>query len=266
MRSPSSSRTRSASSPAQLGAREPRLDLERSLAEALVARSRGRRARRSSCHSSARVVAHVARVAQPVGLLGVLADERVVADHDAVLRDARHLLHRGERRRRSDARRCGRRRRRSSRRRTGDARRARSTSGCMPGAGSTVTTFAPRLAQPPRDVAAAGRDVEHVHARGRLAPLDDEVEVVAGRVRRARRGTRSARSLQSVASSPPAPRPAARRRASSPRDGCSARRRRRGSAGPPRRSCRRAGRRSGTSTCRAGRAPRGSRARPRRSA
>ena len=31
-----------------------------------------------------RVVAHVARVAQPIGLLRGLADERVVADHDAM--------------------------------------------------------------------------------------------------------------------------------------------------------------------------------------
>ena len=37
----------------------------------------------------------------------------------------------------------------------------------------------PELAQPPRDVAAAGRDVECLDALGGLAPLDHEVEVGA---------------------------------------------------------------------------------------
>src|SRR5581483_8099652 len=41
------------------------------------------------------------------------------------------------------------------------------------------------LAQAPRDVAAPGRDVEDGDAGPGLAPGDDEVEVVAGRVDRA---------------------------------------------------------------------------------
>src|SRR5206468_3842075 len=39
--------------------------------------------------------------------------------------------------------------------------------------------LAARLAEPPGHVAAPGRDVEHLHALLRLAPLDDEVEVLA---------------------------------------------------------------------------------------
>ena len=121
------------------------------------------------------------------------------------------------------------------------------------------------LAQPPRDVAAARRDVEHGHARARLAPLDDEVEIVAGRVRRAlavrlARGRSRRRSFAASSTARRAPssivasgwmfsRPASAR-----------------IAGPPPRSSRRAGRRSDSAPCRAGRAPRGSRARPRRSA
>jgi hypothetical protein len=42
------------------------------------------------------------------------------------------------------------------------------------------------LAQPARDMAAAGRDVEDLHARVRVAELHDGVEVLARRMRRAR--------------------------------------------------------------------------------
>ena len=103
----------------------------------------------------------------------------------------------------------------------------------------------PRLAQPPRDVAAAGRDVERRRAApGR--PLDEQVEVGALAVRRAL-AVGLARASPQTSVMPPAPPRGARRRASSARRGGSAAPPRRGSAGPPRRSCRRGARRSACS-------------------
>ena len=68
----------------------------------------------------------------------------------------------------------------------------------MPGAGSQRDDLLdPRLAEPPRDVAAAGRDVERrACARG---PLDDQVEVVAAAVRVATCGRRPRGRSQSIA-------------------------------------------------------------------
>ena len=210
------------------------------------------------------VVADVARVAEPVGLLGALARERVVLDHDAVARDAGHLLDRGERVGevvRGDA--------------AGDGVEARVGEREMVGGRDHVGLHArrgvdgddlrSRLAQPPRDVAAAGRDVEHRHARRRLAPRDDEVEIVAGRMRRAR-AVRLRALAPDVASLRRAPPRAARRRASSPRDGCSARPASARICRPSSAFVPSSRTTIGYSICRAARAPRGSRARPRRSA
>ena len=264
MRWPSSSRTRAASVARAVDAREPRLDLERPFHEALLGDLEPGELEEALPLADA-VVAHVTRVAQPVGLLGRLADEGVVADHDAARTRRAPSPSARRARRRSDARRAALRPRRSCRRRTEDAPRARSRRPACRAPGSTVTTFAPasrsRRATWPPPVAtsstltpSAGSHQSTTRSRSSPAEWIALVRYEVGAV------------APDVAHFATAPRPAWRRRASSPRDGCSACRPPRGSGGPPRRSSRRAGRRSGTSTCRAARAPRGSRARPRRSA
>ena len=131
------------------------------------------------------VVAHVARVAQAVGLLRRLADEGVVADHDAAAGDARHLLHRredvGEVMRGEPAR-----DRVEAPVRERQALGGRGRVGAHSGRGIGRDDGRAGLAQAPRDVSAAGGDVEDGDAGPWLAPLDDEVEILAGRVDRAR--------------------------------------------------------------------------------
>ena len=117
-------------------------------------------------------------------------------------RDAGHLAARRPRRPEVVRRDAARRRRRRRRRRTGMCSAGARTSGAMPGAGSSVDDLEAGLAQPPRHVAAAGRDVERGVAPSR--PRDEQLEVVALALLRPRRGTRSARSLQTSVM-PPAP-------------------------------------------------------------
>ncbi len=117
------------------------------------------------------------------------------------------------------------------------------TSGLHPRRGIAGDDLRPGLAQPARDVPAAGRDVERGHARARLAELDDDVEIGVRRMCVDDVRYASARSLQ-TSLMPRAPPPVVLHRASSARRAGSAGRRRRGSAGPPRRSSRRAARRS----------------------
>src|SRR5205823_8101973 len=128
------------------------------------------------------VVADVARIAQPVRLLSALARERVVADHDPVAGHARHLLHGGEhvgKVVRRDA--AGHRVEAPVGEREMVGRRDHV--GLHAGGRVDGNDVRTRLAQPTRDVAAAGGDVEHVHAGAWPAPRHDEVEVVAGGVR-----------------------------------------------------------------------------------
>ena len=208
------------------------------------------------------VVADVARVAEPVGLLGALARERVVLDHDAVARDARHLLERGERVGevvRGDAAcddveaRVGEREmvgRRDRRRAACPARRRRSRPRPRPRAAAArrgrrrLRRRAPSRLQPARTTRRRDRGRRRTRASGSC-----------GTPRRARSKSRS------LASS------TARRAPSSivASGWMFSRRRPRGSAALRQRSSRRAGRRSDTLIS-SGRAPRGSRARPRRSA
>src|SRR5205814_771643 len=130
------------------------------------------------------VVAHVARVAHSVGLLRGLADERVVADHHAMLRDARHLLDRSE-----DVGEVMRGEPAGDRVEAGVGEWqilcARRRVGLHAGRGIDGDDRRARFPQPARDMAAARRDVEDGDARPRLAPLDDQVEILARRVDRA---------------------------------------------------------------------------------
>src|SRR3954468_14938857 len=73
----------------------PGLDLEWALEERLVRDLESGELEEAVPFRRA-VVAHVARITETVGLLRGFADERVVADHDAVLRDTRHLLDGGD--------------------------------------------------------------------------------------------------------------------------------------------------------------------------
>ena len=120
------------------------------------------------------IVAYVTRVAQPVGLLGGLARERVVADHDAVTRNARHLAHRRQHIRemvRGDT--------------AGDSVEARVGEREMVGRRDHIGLHArrrvngdhlrPGLSQPPRDVASAGGDVQN----GRVRPGVDAEQLGA---------------------------------------------------------------------------------------
>ena len=129
------------------------------------------------------VVADVRRVAQLLGRLDLLGGVLRVLDDDHAVRHARQLAHR-----RADVAEVVRR----------DAchdhvERAVGERQILRGA-EDVRLHARRgigghdlgalLAQPARDVAAAGRDVEHLHALVRVAHLDDDVEVGVRRVRR----------------------------------------------------------------------------------
>src|SRR4051794_7851293 len=168
----------------RLRAVEPRLDLERALHEPLVLDAEARELE-EAVPLRRGVVPHVTRVAQPVGFLRALADEGVVADHDAMLRDARHLLHRRENVvevvRGDAARDCV-----EARVGEGEVFRGCGGGGLHARREIDGDDCRPCLAQPTRDVAAAGRDVQNCDARARLAPLDDEVEVFSLRVDRAR--------------------------------------------------------------------------------
>ena len=197
-------------------------------------------------------------VAEPVRLLAVARDVACPR------RRARSRPRGRARRPRRPGRRSGARATRSARSNApsanGRSSARQTTSGRIPGAGSHRDDLEPCLAQPPRDVAAAGGDVERgAHA---LRPLDDQVEVVAFTVLRAlpiglraggpdvghraapRLGVRPSSIVGSTCrfGGPP----------------------RRAGDGPPRRSSRRAGRRSDARSSSA-RAPPGCRARPRRS-
>ena len=138
------------------------------------------------------VAADVRRVAEPLGLLDAVARAERVHDEHESAGDPRHLAHRlrdvGEMVRR-DARHA---RRRSIPSANGRSSAKRSRPARMPGAGSQLTTSQPRLAQPARDVAAAGRDVER---RLRPAPTRPADRGPPLRVSRAR-PIESARSLQ----------------------------------------------------------------------
>ena len=126
--------------------------------------------------------AHVRRVAQLLGFLLVVGAIEHVLDHDDAVRDARHLADPG-----SDVVEVVR----------GDARddhvERAVGEGQILGAADDVGLHARRcvrrhdlgafFAQAPRHVAAAGRDVEHLHAFVRVAELDDGVEVIARRMR-----------------------------------------------------------------------------------
>ena len=143
-------------------AREPGLDLERAVHEALVGDLEPGELE-EALPLRLRVVAHVARVADAVGFLGRLAHERVVADHDPVLGDARHLLHRGDHVGevvRGEAARDGVEARVGERQALGRRRRV----GLHPRRRVDGHDRRAGLAQLPRDVAAAGRDVEDGHA------------------------------------------------------------------------------------------------------
>jgi hypothetical protein len=126
----------------------------------------------------------VRRVAELLGFLDLLAQKQVVLDDDQVLRDARHLAHRGANvlevvRRdaaRDDVERVV---------REGNVLGARDDGRLHAGCGIDADDVAARLAQPPRNVPAAGRDVERLYALARLAPLDHQVEVGALAMRRA---------------------------------------------------------------------------------
>ena len=163
------------------------------------------------------VVAHVRRVAELLGLLDVVAHERGCRPRSRAPRATRAISVTAAP---TSSKWCAATRQATTSKlasANGRCSARQITSGCMPGAGSHVTTVQPGLAQPPRHVAAAGRDVERRHPRPRLGPLDEP-----GRDRRprgARRSSRygSARSFQMSLIRSPAPPRAARRRASSAR-------------------------------------------------
>ena len=210
------------------------------------------------------VRADVGRVAQPLGLLDLLADVERVLDDDEIVRDPRHLGDGGR-----DVLEVVRRDPRDDE--VEGAVREREILGAAdhvglhPRRGIGADDLQARLAQPARHVAAAGGDVERraralapsATSRSRSSPsrCSGALPVAPPRAPTRRRSRRHA----------PAPPPCARRRASSPRRRRSAARRRRAPCGPPRRSCRRAARRSAARSSSA-RARRGCRARPRRSA
>src|SRR5581483_4658238 len=128
------------------------------------------------------VIAHVRRIANPVGLLGLVTHEQVVDDEHEVAADAGHLV-RG----------CGRVVEVMVRHARGDDVEAALGERQMLGARDHVGEHPRRgvgrhdldalLPEPPRDVAATGGDVE----RGSRAagPFDEQVEVRALLVRRA---------------------------------------------------------------------------------
>ena len=200
-----------------------------SIADQLVARVvRARASRRAASRPPARARRRTERV----------------LEHDEAPGDARHLARPPRPGRRSGARRRGRRRR----------RRTPSANGRVLGRAHDVRLHAggrvagrhdaAELAQAARHVAAAGGHVQRRHARPRLAPGDDLVEVVALRVRRGCRGsTRASSSHSFMRLMMPAARPAA-----------PARRRRRGAGRTREGRGRHAPRPSGRSRCSAARA------------
>ncbi len=123
------------------------------------------------------------RIPQALGFLHLLVDAEVVLDHDEPPRNARHLRNRSadvlEMVRRDPA---------------GNDVEAPVREREIFGAGDHVGLHArrgvdrddraPLLAQPPRDVAAAGRDVQHGHTGAGLAQLDHHIEIRALTVRR----------------------------------------------------------------------------------
>src|SRR6266576_1226429 len=130
------------------------------------------------------IAAHVSRVPQPLGLLDELVREDVVLDHDEVLRDTRHLGDRpanvlevmGRDAARHDV-------------------EAPVLKRQILGARHDVGTHsrcrvdgdhrAAVLAEPSRNMASPGRDVEHLHPVARVAPLDQQIEVRSFAMRRA---------------------------------------------------------------------------------
>src|SRR6185503_11456615 len=128
------------------------------------------------------VVAHVGRVAELLGLLVTLARVERVLDHDEPVAHALELSDRGAdvlevvRRdpRRDDV---------ESAVVERDVLGRRQHVGLHPGRRVQRDHLGAELTETPRDVAAAGGDVERLDALGRLAPLDQQVEVGAGAVR-----------------------------------------------------------------------------------
>src|SRR6266508_1307717 len=130
------------------------------------------------------VAADVARVVEPLGLLDPLVLKEVVLDDDAVTADPGHLAHGqldivevmggdpADRHVETPV-------------REGNVFPPRHDIGLHPRRRIERDDVGAGLAQPARDVAAAGRDVDRGHVLARLAELDDAVEVSALAMRRA---------------------------------------------------------------------------------
>ena len=124
----------------------------------------------------------VRRVAQLFGFLLVVGAEEHVLDHDDAIRDTHHLAEGATEV--VEVVSCN--------SRDDDVERAvcewnvfggRHHVGAHPGRRIERHDLGTLFAQTTRDMTATGGDVEHLHARVRVAELDERVQVVAGRVR-----------------------------------------------------------------------------------